>query len=117
MHPLIRELSEQKIIAATTQQYAYAVYAIPLLLETKQVERFGRIAVVDVPRERQIERLMARDKSTKEKAESILSAQASREERLAIADDIIDNTGSKTDTVEQVNHLHDYYIALGTIED
>lgn len=114
LHPLIRDLSEQRIKAAATQNNAYAVYAIPLLLETNQVERFDRIAVVDVPKEIQIERLMARDETTREKAASILAAQANREERLAIADDIIDNTGSKIDTLAQVNRLHEHYIKLST---
>jgi len=106
LHPLIRTLSGQQINEIRDQGHAYAIYAVPLLVETKQQKRFDRIIVVDVPEEIQIARLIERDGSTQEKARAILGAQATRQERIDVADDVIDNTGSKEDTLEQVLVLH-----------
>jgi len=106
LHPLIRERSDQQISKASKQGHAYAVYAIPLLVETGQTERFDRIIVVDVPTEVQISRLVQRDNSSREEAQAILSAQASRDERLSVADEIIDNTGTKEQTLNRVRELH-----------
>ncbi len=110
LHPIIRSLSDEQIDAAKKLGHPYCVYAIPLLVETGQQDRFDRIVVVDVPAELQIERLIKRDNSSIEKAQAILAAQASREERLAIADDVIDNTGSKEETLKQVSLLHAAYL-------
>ena len=61
---------------------------------------------VDVPRETQLLRLLKRDDSNEAEANAILDAQASREDRLAIADNVIDNTGSVENTYKQINELH-----------
>jgi len=106
LHPLIRDRSDQHIKAIADQGHTYAIYAVPLLVETGQQDRFDRIIVVDVPEEIQISRLMNRDGGTKEKALAILAAQASREDRLAVADDVVDNTGSRENTLKQVLSLH-----------
>lgn len=111
LHPLIRELADQRIEEARRQQHAYLIYAVPLLVETKQQERFDRIVLIDVPRSVQLERLMARDQSSESDATAILDAQASREERLAVADDVIDNTGTIEQTRERVKQLHQQYIS------
>jgi len=112
LHPIIRQLSDAAICKATETGHRYAIYAIPLLIETKQQDRFDRIAVVDVPRSLQIERLVKRDGGDRTAAEKILAVQASREERLAVADDVIDNSGSIEDTLKRVNELHERYLAL-----
>lgn len=112
LHPIIRQLSDEAITAAEDANNHYAVYAIPLLVETNQHDRFDRIAVVDVPQHMQINRLIARDGGDKMAAENILAAQASREERLTIADDVIDNSGDKADTLKQVFELHEKYMAM-----
>jgi len=112
LHPLIRQLGERRIAEADASQHAYIIYAIPLLVETGQTDRFDRILVVDVPVPRQLERLMNRDGNTRLEAESILNAQASRNDRLAIADDVISNDGSVTDTYHQVDDLHLHYVSL-----
>jgi len=114
LHPLIRERAEAAIEAAGQAEHFYAVYAVPLLVETGQSDRFDRILIVDVPLSLQLERLLARDGNDEAQARSILAAQASREERLAIADDVIDNTGSVADTHRQVDALHERYRALDT---
>ena len=112
LHPLIRRLSEERIEAAARLAYHYLVYAVPLLVETTQQSRFDRIVVVDVPEALQIQRLKMRDGSTSWEAQSILDAQATREERLAVATDVLDNSMSKEDTQAQVLKLHELYISL-----
>jgi len=112
LHPLIRNLSETRIEAARKLAYPYLVYAVPLLVETTQQERFDRIVVVDVPEALQIQRLKMRDGSTTWEAQAILDAQATRQERLAIADDVVDNSMSKEDTERQVQKLHEQYLKL-----
>ena len=112
LHPIIRQLSDEAIAKEALAGAAYVIYAVPLLVETGQTERFDRVAVVDVPIETQIERLMQRDNTSADKAHAILDAQASREQRLAIADDVIDNSGSKENTLAQVDELHKLYSEL-----
>ena len=112
LHPLIRELSERRIEAARAAGHAYAVYAVPLLVETDQAARFDRIAVVDVSAETQLERLLARDGTSEEQARAILAAQATREARLAVADDVIDNSGTPEATLARVDELHVGYSAV-----
>ena len=112
LHPLIRKLSEERIESARKLAYPYLVYAVPLLVETTQQSRFDRIAVVDVPEKLQIQRLKVRDGSSSWQAQSILDAQATRAERLAVASDVIDNSQSKEATQAQVQKLHEQYLAL-----
>jgi dephospho-CoA kinase len=69
--------------------------------------------VVDVEEEVQIERVMARDQISRDQAKSILSAQTSRQNRLTLADDIIDNSGGLTELQEKVLALHRKYLNLG----
>lgn len=109
LHPRIRVLSEQRIAEATDRKLDYMIYAVPLLVETEQQKRFDRIAVVDVPEALQLQRLMLRDGSSASQAKAILDAQASRAQRLAIADDVIDNAGSQNNTRLQVTALHQSY--------
>lgn len=109
LHPLIRKLSETRIEAARKLAYHYLVYAVPLLVETTQQKRFDRVVVVDVPEALQIQRLIMRDGGSRWQAQSILDAQATREERLAIADDVVDNSLTKEETQAQVQKLHEKY--------
>ncbi|MEO8460447.1 MAG: dephospho-CoA kinase [Dokdonella sp.] len=90
----------------------YALLVIPLLLESGHYDWVDRVLVVDVPRELQVERLMRRDGITISLAESMLAAQVSREERLASADDVIDNSGTLADLEDQVQRLHEMYLFL-----
>lgn len=107
LHPLIRQRSEALTRSWAEQKPAYIVHAIPLLVETGQQQRFDRIIVVDVPESLQLSRLLARDNSSPEQTNAILASQASREQRLAIADDVIDNSGSIAQTRNQVEALHE----------
>jgi len=88
------------------------ILAIPLLVESGDWQgRVDRIAVVDCPRETQIARVMARSALSREEVEAILRAQASREARLAVADDVIDNGGDITALEPQIDALHREYVA------
>lgn len=112
LHPRIRKLSEARIDAARQAAHPYALYAVPLLIETDQIDRFERIVVVDIPTPLQLERLLARDPGGEAQARAIIAAQCSREERLAVADDVIDNAGSIAATYRQVDALHERYRSL-----
>ncbi len=103
IHPRVRE-TLQKQAARVTGPYGMLV--IPLFVESGEYEWVDRILVVDVPRAVQIKRLLARDGITPELAESMLDAQASREQRLAIADDVIDNNTELSLLDGKVEILH-----------
>ncbi len=87
----------------------YAVLVIPLLLESGQTDLADRILVVDIPEALQLARVQARDGQTPAQVQAILRAQASRAERLAVADDVIDNSGSLAELVRQTDALHQQY--------
>ena len=85
----------------------YVLLVSPLLLETDQHELVDRIVVIDIPRETQIGRTMARDNNSREQVERIIAAQMSREDRLARADEVIDNDRPLDDVTRQVRELHE----------
>lgn len=111
LHPAIRAEMEQQS-AAAAETGPYQVLVIPLLAEGGRRDRADRVLVVDVPEALQVERLMARDTVSREQAQASLQAQASRAARLAIADDVVTNTGRIEDLREQVARLHERYAAL-----
>jgi dephospho-CoA kinase len=75
--------------------------------------RFDRVLVVDCSRETQIERVMKRNGFSREQVEAIVARQASRADRLALADEVIENDKASTDAVhEKVDALHRHYLAL-----
>lgn len=106
-HPAIRDLTDQRSAAAPGP---YCIVAIPLLVETRGADRFDRVLVVDCEPEIQVARLMARDGITREAAAKMLAAQASREARLAVADDVIRNDGDVAALRDQVARLHREYV-------
>lgn len=109
LHPAIRAALAAEVAAITAP---YVVIAIPLLVETGQRSAFDRVLVVDCPPETQLARLRARDAESAAGAGAIVAAQASREARLAAADDVIDNTGSLGALEAAVQRLHERYLAL-----
>lgn len=111
LHPAIRAEMERQS-AAAAEAGPYQVLVIPLLAEGGRRDRADRVLVVDVPEALQVERLMARDTVSREQAQASLQAQASRAARLAIADDVVTNTGRIEDLREQVARLHERYVAL-----
>ena len=106
-HPAIRELTDARSMAPTG---GYVMVAIPLLVETGGAERFDRVLVVDCDPELQVARLQARDGSTRVEAQRILTSQATRAQRLSVADDIIRNDGDLATLRDQVEKLHRQYL-------
>jgi len=88
---------------------AVIVNDIPLLAETNQSDRFDAVVVVDVPPALQVERMVRDRGMSVEEAESRIAAQATREQRLAIATYVIENTGTLKDLEQRVA---DVYAAL-----
>ena len=84
----------------------------PLLFETRQNTWCQRCLVIDVPEELQVSRTMARDNNTQEQVENILKAQASRDARLGLADDVICNDGSLDALYNAVDEQHQIYLSL-----
>jgi dephospho-CoA kinase len=109
LHPAIRAEMERQSRAADG---AYQMLVIPLLTEGKRRDHVDRVLLVDVPEELQIQRLMTRDGVSHEQAKASLNAQATRAERLAMADDILRNTGRPDDLREKVVALHAQYLQL-----
>ncbi len=109
LHPIIRE---ETVRQANSAGGEYQVIVVPLLTESPLKLFVDRVLVVDCDRETQLKRLMSRDGETATGAERILAAQASREDRLEIADDVISNQGQLEDLAHQVAELHEQYLAL-----
>jgi len=109
LHPAIRVEMERLSRAADG---LYQVLVIPLLTEGKRRDHVDRVLLVDVPEELQIQRLVSRDGVSHEQAQASLNAQATRAERLAMADDIVRNTGRPEDLRENIEALHERYLQL-----
>ncbi len=109
VHPAIRAEMERQSRAAGG---AYQLLVIPLLTEGGRRDHVDQVLLVDVPETVQIERLMRRDGVSHEQATASLGAQATRAARLAIADDVIENTGRAEDIEARVAELHGRYLQL-----
>lgn len=109
IHPRVREVLRQR---ASEVHSAYGMLVIPLLVESGDYAWVNRVLVVDVPREVQRERLLKRDGISRELAEAMLDAQASREQRLGVADDVIDNSADLESLDDAVERLHRRYLQL-----
>ena len=103
-HPLIFERYAELEAAAAPD--AVVVHDIPLLAESGRADTFDEVIVVDVPVALQVERMLRDRGWTREEAESRIAAQASREDRLAIATHVIDNTGSLDQLRARVEELY-----------
>jgi dephospho-CoA kinase len=109
LHPLIRADMDRSAAAAVGP---YIVMAIPLLIEGGSRDRVDRILVVDVDEAVQVQRVMARDRCSLDEAQAILAAQAPRSARLAVADDVLSNSGTVTELRQAVDRLHQCYLRL-----
>lgn len=109
LHPRIRAEMQARLAGASGP---YAILAIPLLFETGQRDLAERVLVIDVPESTQIERVKARNGLDNDQIRRIMASQVSRAERLAGADDIIDNSGATEDLTPQVERLHHHYLSL-----
>ncbi|MHA6525424.1 dephospho-CoA kinase [Tessaracoccus sp. G1721] len=103
VHPLVRERSQQLFAAAPPGSVVIEV--IPLLVETGLHQAFDHVIAVDAPTEIQVRRLMQRNGMTADQARTRVRIQANREDRIAAADWVIDNSGDQASTVRQVEEL------------
>ena len=109
LHPLIRDDIDRRSAEATGP---YVILSIPLLVEGNGRGRWDRVLVVDTEESLQLARLMSRDGVSEVEARATLAAQASRAERLAAADDVLENLGSVADLRQAVDRLHRRYLEL-----
>jgi len=112
LHPMIREESARRIAAASGP---YVVHVVPLLVESPDYrKRVDRVLVVDSPEETQVERVRARSGLSGPEVHAIMRGQISRAERLAAADDVIDNGGARDALRKQVAALHQQYLQFAS---
>jgi dephospho-CoA kinase len=109
LHPRVRAEMRTRAEIATGP---YALLVVPLYVESGGYDFVDRVCVVDLPRDIQLARAIARDRMTPSLAEAMLDAQASREQRLAIADDVIDNSGAPDALGAQISTLHELYVSV-----
>lgn len=114
LHPLIEERIRQGIAGCESP---YCILVSPLLLETAQRRWVDRVLVVDVSRQTQLQRSLSRDQGERATIEAIIDAQASREERLRAADDVIDNEGAQSALTAHVRELHARYKTMAESHD
>ena len=110
LHPRIRAALHARALTAAGP---YVLLVIPLLTESGRYDWVDRVLLVDVPRETQRQRLLARDGIAAALADAMLDAQASREQRLAVADDVIVNDATLADLDATIVALHARYVSLG----
>ncbi|MBV7598594.1 dephospho-CoA kinase [Aeromonas sp. sia0103] len=112
LHPLIRSEMLRQCAAASSP---YCLLVVPLLVENRLMNLADRVLVIDVDEATQIERTCRRDGVSRAQAEAILAAQASRAERLAVADDVLDNQSGTSETIRaRILALHETYLAFAT---
>lgn len=110
-HPLIREEIASGLHNATSP---YVLLVSPLLVESGQNQLTQRVLVIDVPEELQLQRTVSRDNNSPDQVKAIMAAQATRQQRLDNADDVIVNDGSLEDLHQQVDTLHQKYLQLSS---
>jgi dephospho-CoA kinase len=108
LHPRVFQVMQQQL--NQLPNIPYCLLSIPLLLETQRMEFVDRILVVDCPPHIQRQRLIENRGLSSQEIEPILSAQVSREVRLAIANDVIYNESSLANLQQQVSQLHQQYL-------
>lgn len=109
LHPLIRQQTAEHLGRAES---AYAIMVSPLLVESGQYRQVDRVLVVDVPEALQLQRAIRRDQSNETQIRAILNAQASREDRLRHADDVLVNDRDLDRLKQEVARLHEFYLRL-----
>ena len=109
LHPLIRQQTLADVSSSTS---SYTLLSSPLLIESGQLSLVNRVLVVDVPEDIQVVRASLRDGVTKKNIRDIIQSQISREKRMAMADDILDNSGSIESILPAVAGLHQKYLEM-----
>lgn len=109
LHPLIANEIAESLASATSP---YAVFVSPLMVESGQYRITQRLLVIDAPEALRVERTLARDNTNPAQVQAILKAQASREERLRHADDVLVNDRDLAWLRAEVERLHHFYLTL-----
>ena len=109
IHPIVREEISEFVVNSKS---IYKIIMVPLILETNTVDAYEKIVVVDCDLDKQIKRASRRDDVSKENVENIIKNQASREERLSIADQVIMNNASLDDLRLEVIKVHQKLLGL-----
>ena len=109
LHPRVRDAMQA---FAASSDAPYVLFVIPLLVETNQADTMDRVIVVDAPRALRTARAAARDGSRPETIAAIIESQATRADRLAVADTVIGNTGDLALLRARVDTVHKEYLAL-----
>jgi dephospho-CoA kinase len=113
LHPMIRSEADRRCAGARAP---YVVLVVPLLIESGSYRsRVQRVAVVDCPEDTQVARVMERSRLSAAEARAIMAAQASRQQRLDVADDVIDNSGDLAELRQQVETLHRHYMEISGV--
>ncbi|MGB2271902.1 MAG: dephospho-CoA kinase, partial [Pseudomonadales bacterium] len=114
-HPLINQQIRQQLNQRKNDNEAnYRILESPLLMETNQQDLVHRLLLIDLPKSLQIERVMTRDNNSEQQVNAIIAAQMSREAKLHLADDKIENTGTLQELEQQVLALHTQYQQLAS---
>ncbi len=109
LHPVIRQQTQRELAAS---QSTYTILSSPLLLESPDAALVDRVLVIDIPEEEQVKRTLSRDDVSEKQVKNTMTSQLSRAQRLAKADDILDNSGSIENTHKQVKALDSHYRKL-----
>lgn len=109
LHPIIIEEIKTQSAKVTSP---YCIIVIPLLVETNTQHLLDRICVIDISEATQIERAHRRDQTSKKNIEAIMKSQSQRQQRLTIANDVIQNDQDLAFLQQQVNELHQQYLSL-----
>ena len=109
IHPLVRSGIQDFINSSKSD---YCIIVVPLIYETSSSELYDRILVIDCDVDIQIERTSKRDNQTISQIENILDKQATREERISIADEVILNNGSIENLRKSVLNIHKKYMEI-----
>ncbi|WP_371195150.1 dephospho-CoA kinase [Glaciecola sp. SC05] len=119
LHPLIRE---QMLLQSSSASSPYSILSIPLLVENNLMSMVNRVLVVDVEESVQLQRATNRDnhavggqQNTESTIKAIMQNQCTRQQRLAVADDVVNNSKDKSELIQQVNRLHQQYLSLASI--
>lgn len=109
LHPMIREKMLTDLAKATSD---YVILVIPLMVENGLQSLADKVIVVDVDEKTQLSRTVQRDNVSVSQAQAILSSQATRAERLAIADFVIKNNTEKQKVLPQITELHQKFLEI-----
>lgn len=112
-HPLIQEETSKQAFELAKSGVPYLVFVVPLLIESGSwVKLIDYLVVVDCPEETQIQRVMHRNNMTRSDVENVLKAQTSRNDRLAVANAVIENQGSLDELKSEVLSLHQQLLKI-----